>query len=90
MGTDPSEGIELHSFLDIESFRRKNALVRQYAAAVGRDETLIERAMAWPRSARADAFLAEGVTFFTTGIDPTDGGYDFTPLKEMLAWRGDK
>ena len=79
-----------HSLLaDIESFRRKNDLVRQHATGAGRDEALIERAIAWPRPAGADDFLAEGVTLFTAGIDPTDDGYDFTPVKEMLAWRGD-
>ncbi|WP_433286186.1 hypothetical protein ACQPZQ_29740 [Pseudonocardia sp. CA-142604] len=51
---------------------------------------MIERAIAWPRAVRADDFLAEGATLFTAGIDPTDDGYDFTPLKEMLARRGDR
>lgn len=75
-----------HSFLDIETFRRKNDLVRQHAADAGRDETLIERAVAWPGPA-ADEYAAEGVTLYTTEIHPTDYGYDLAPLKEMLAWR---
>jgi hypothetical protein len=33
------------------------------------------------------AFLTEGVTLFTTEIHPTDDGYDFGELKDMLAWR---
>jgi hypothetical protein len=32
-------------------------------------------------------FLTEGVTLFTTEIHPTDDGYDFGELKDMLAWR---
>ncbi|HEY1616078.1 MAG TPA: hypothetical protein VGG25_00590 [Streptosporangiaceae bacterium] len=37
-----------HSFLDIGTFRHKNDLVRRHAADAGRDEALIERAIAWP------------------------------------------
>jgi hypothetical protein len=76
-----------HSFLDIETFRRKNDLVRQHAADAGRDETLIERAVAWPGPAGADEFAAEGVTLYTSEIHPTDDGYDLAPVKELLAWR---
>ena len=32
-------------------------------------------------------FLTEGVTLLTTEIHPTDDGYDFGELKDMLAWR---
>jgi probable F420-dependent oxidoreductase len=76
-----------HSFLDIETFRRKNDLVRKHAAHAGRDETQIERSVQWPGPAAADEYTAEGVTFYTTEIHPTDDGYDLDPLKEMLAWR---
>jgi hypothetical protein len=41
----------------------------------------------WTSPADADAFAAAGVTLFTTGIEPTDDGYDFTELTGMLAWR---
>ena len=43
--------------------------------------------MTWTRPADADAFAAEGVTLFTTEIKPTDDGYNFTELTDMLAWR---
>ncbi|MGW5360805.1 LLM class F420-dependent oxidoreductase [Actinopolymorpha pittospori] len=76
-----------HSFLDIETFRRKNDLVRQHAAAAGRDETGIERAIFWPGPGAADEYVAEGVTLFTTEIHPTEQGFDLAPLKEMLGWR---
>ena len=76
-----------HSFLDLESFRRKNDLVRRHAADAGRDESRIERAVHWPGPATADEFAAEGVTLFTTEIHPTDDGYDLSPVKELLDWR---
>ena len=80
-----------HSFLDIETFRRKNDLVRKHASDAGRDEAVIERAVAWPGdSIAADAYAREGVTLFTTEIHPTDEGYDLSPLKELLAWRDNR
>ncbi|MCW2892052.1 MAG: oxidoreductase [Actinomycetia bacterium] len=80
-----------HSSLDLETFRRKNDLVRKYAAEAGRDETLIERAITWPGDgASADSYAGEGVTLFTTEIHPTDQGYDLSPLQGLLAWRGQR
>jgi hypothetical protein len=43
--------------------------------------------MAWTDAATADAFVNEGVTLFTTEIHPTNDGYDFSELKQMLAGR---
>jgi probable F420-dependent oxidoreductase len=76
-----------HSGLDLETFRRKNDLVKQYAAAAGRDNNLIERATNWTTAAAADALFAEGITLHVTELKPTDEGYDFTTLTEMLTWR---
>jgi probable F420-dependent oxidoreductase len=76
-----------HSSLDLESFRRKNDLVRKHASDAGRDEALIERAIAWPGAAAADSYASLGVTLFTTEIHPTGQGYDFSQLAELLAWR---
>jgi probable F420-dependent oxidoreductase len=76
-----------HSGLDLETFRRKNDMVKQYAAAAGRDDSVIERATNWSGPARSDALLAEGVTLHVTEIKPTDAGYDFATLTELLAWR---
>ena len=76
-----------HTFLDIETVRRKNDLLRQHAADAGRDETLIERAVAWHGPATADEYAAEGVALYTTEIHPPTTGTDLAPLKEMLAWR---
>ncbi|MET8748220.1 LLM class F420-dependent oxidoreductase [Streptomyces sp. NPDC004728] len=76
-----------HSTLDVETFRRKDDLVKQYAAAAGRDAGAIERACTWTGATRADALLKEGVTLYIAEVKPTDTGYDLTPLREALAWR---
>ncbi|MCX5339143.1 LLM class F420-dependent oxidoreductase [Streptomyces atratus] len=76
-----------HCGLEPETFRRKNDLVKQHAAAAGRDDGEIERASNWTGPARADALRVEGVTLFVTEIKPTDTGYDLSTLKDMVAWR---
>lgn len=76
-----------HSGLDVETFRRKNDIVKQHAAQAGRDDDAIERATNWATPQRADALLAEGITLHVTELKPASAGYDFTALKELLAWR---
>jgi probable F420-dependent oxidoreductase len=76
-----------HCGLDVETWRRKNDIVKQYAATAGRDDSAIERAVSWRGEVAADAFVDDGVTLFVTEIKPTGGGYDFTTLTDMLAWR---
>jgi probable F420-dependent oxidoreductase len=76
-----------HTFASVPEFRRKNAILKDLAADAGRDETRIERAVHWTGRETAGEFAAEGVTLFTTEIHPTENGYDFTELKDMLAWR---
>jgi hypothetical protein len=44
--------------------------------------------MGWLPATDGDAFADQGVTLFITEIHPTDDGYDFTQLNEMLARRG--
>ena len=68
-------------------YRRKNAILKDLAGELGRDEKLIQRAVHWTGRDNADAFAGEGVTLFTTEIHPADDGYDFSELKDMLAWR---
>ena len=77
-----------HSFLDVETFRRKNDLVSQHAVDAGRDPAAIERAQGWLPGTDGDALVDEGVTLFTTEVHPTEDGYDLTELQRMLAWRG--
>ncbi|HZA08930.1 LLM class F420-dependent oxidoreductase [Mycobacterium sp.] len=78
----------VHTFVaDLAEFRRRNGILKELAAAAGRDESLIERSVAWTGRDNADAFAAEGVTLFITEIHPTDDGYDFTEFKDMITWR---
>ena len=76
-----------HSFLDLETFLRKSALVAQYAQKAGRDNDRIERAITRTTGSDADAFLDQGVTLWTTEVKAAGGHYDLTTVEEMLAWR---
>ncbi|OBK49870.1 LLM class F420-dependent oxidoreductase [Mycobacterium kubicae] len=76
-----------HTFASVDEYRRKNGILRDLVAEAGRDEKQIERAVHWTGRDNADAFLHDGVTLFTTEIHPTDQGYDFSELKDMIAWR---
>jgi len=76
-----------HTFASVEEYRRKNAILKDLAAEAGRDEQHIQRAVHWTGRDTGDVFAAEGVTLFTTEIHPTGDGYDFSELKDMIAWR---
>jgi alkanesulfonate monooxygenase SsuD/methylene tetrahydromethanopterin reductase-like flavin-dependent oxidoreductase (luciferase family) len=76
-----------HTFASVAEFQRKNAILKELAAAAGRDDSAIERSVQWAGRDNADTFAEEGVTLFTTEIHPTGDGYDFGELKDMLAWR---
>jgi len=76
-----------HTFAGVDEFRHRNAILAELAEAAGRDEKQIERSVHWAGREHADALVAEGVTLFTAEIHPTDSGYDFAELKDMLAWR---
>jgi probable F420-dependent oxidoreductase len=76
-----------HSFEPLEEFRRKDDLVKRLAEQSDRDESRIERAVAWEGPAAADAYYDAGVGMFTTEIKPTDDGYDLNIVKDMVAWR---
>jgi hypothetical protein len=71
----------------VQEYRRKNALLKDLVAEAGRDERRIERAIHWTGRDNADTFLEEGVTLFTTEIHPSDDGYDFSELQDMITWR---
>ena len=43
--------------------------------------------MTWVDERSADALVEAGVTLFATEIHPTDDGYDFTELEQMIGWR---
>ncbi|MDF1908168.1 LLM class F420-dependent oxidoreductase, partial [Mycolicibacterium smegmatis] len=76
-----------HSFLDIESFRKKSQLLEQLADGVDRDHRKIDRAVQWTGADEAGEYVAEGVTLFTAVIRPDTNGYEFTEVESMLAWR---
>jgi probable F420-dependent oxidoreductase len=76
-----------HTFASVAEYRRKNAILKDLASQAGRDEHQIQRAVHWTGRDNADAFAAEGVTLFTTEIRPTDDGYEFAELKDMIGWR---
>lgn len=76
-----------HSVEPIDEFRRKDELLKRYVEAAQRDDSCIERAVAWTGPSEADLFHKEGVTLFTAEIRPTEKGYDLTTLAEMIDWR---
>jgi len=79
-----------HSFEPLEQFRRKDDMVKRHAAAAGRDEAAIERAVAWMGAGAADEYAGAGVSLFTTEIKPTEHGYDLGIVEDMVAWRDGK
>jgi probable F420-dependent oxidoreductase len=76
-----------HTFASVNEYRRKTEILKGLVADAGRDFGQIERAVHWIGRDNADAFADEGVTLFTTEIHPTDDGYDFSELEDVLAWR---
>ncbi len=77
-----------HSFGNLETLRRKSAILDEHGAAVGRDTaTLVERSIGVsrpPQSVAAD-LVAAGVTLFTIGIGGPD--YDLDLVRQWVAWR---
>jgi hypothetical protein len=65
---------------------RKNAVLAEQAAQIGRDDREIERAVSWVSTEAADGYADAGATMFTVTVI-ADGGYDLTELKAALAWR---
>ncbi len=79
-----------HSFGDVETTKRKVAILHEHCASVGRDPSEIEISVAVPGDhgdivEKAKAQLASGATLFTYGVGGPD--YDLEPLKRLVAWR---
>jgi probable F420-dependent oxidoreductase len=73
---------------DIDSYRRKSALVDEVAESVGRLGGDIERSVAWSGERDADVYAGAGATHFILPVRPsTDAGYDLTEVRRALAWR---
>jgi probable F420-dependent oxidoreductase len=79
-----------HSSGDPDTFREKDAILRQHCADAGRDPDEIERTWGIRELEKWGGFdeLAEaGVTLFIPGIGGDGHGYDLAPLRELIEWR---
>jgi len=75
-----------HAFGDDATFRRKDEILREHCAAVGRDPDEIERT--WGvRGADVDALADAGVQHVILGVSGDGRGYDLGELRELVAWR---
>ncbi len=77
-----------HSFGDVDTLRRKSAILDEHGAAVGRDTaTLVERSVAVssPPQAVGDDLLAAGATLLTVSASGPD--YDLSLAAEWVHWR---
>jgi probable F420-dependent oxidoreductase len=78
-----------HSFGDVDTYKEKDAILREHCANAGRDPGEIERTWgardAGPRELEA---LAEaGVTHFIAGVGGDGSGYDLSRLRDLVQWR---
>jgi hypothetical protein len=77
-----------HSFSDLETFERKQGVLAEHCAAVGRDPGEIELSVGAPAGEPAEVgrpLMDAGATLFTVGVGGPD--YDLGQLKKWLAWR---
>ncbi|MFQ6393352.1 LLM class F420-dependent oxidoreductase [Nocardia sp. KC 131] len=74
-----------HSFADLDVLTHKNKVLAEHAAAVGTDESRIERSVQWPGIESAPAFLEAGVTLFTIGI--SGPSYSLSEVERAVRWR---
>lgn len=76
-----------HSFSDVEMLAHKNKVLAEHAAAVGTDESRIERSVQWQGRDNAKALRDAGATLFTVGVSGPD--YDLTEVLRAIEWRDD-
>jgi alkanesulfonate monooxygenase SsuD/methylene tetrahydromethanopterin reductase-like flavin-dependent oxidoreductase (luciferase family) len=76
-----------HSFGDVETYRRKAAILADHCANVGRDPSTIEHIVDGidDTLALADELAAAGVSELTVRLTGPD--YDTGELREALKWR---
>ncbi|WOC12294.1 F420-dependent glucose-6-phosphate dehydrogenase [Gordonia sp. MP11Mi] len=81
-----------HSFVDVETYRRKSAILAEHCAAVGRDASSIERSAELKGRTNTDDLLrfadditAEGVSLLTYAVNGPD--YDLSTVKRLIEWR---
>ncbi len=80
-----------HGFGDLDTMRRKNAILDGYCADRGRDPREIERSTAVQQSPDelGDGLYELGTRFFTTDTDGRTG-FDLGLTREWIAWRDEK
>lgn len=76
-----------HFFDNLDTFARKNRILEENAAAIGRDHTEIERSQEWVSVELADAFADAGATFFTLVLCHP---HDLSELRKAIAWRDER
>ncbi|MFI2281451.1 LLM class F420-dependent oxidoreductase [Nocardia beijingensis] len=74
-----------HTFADLDVLAHKNKVLAEHCAAVGTDQTRIERSVQWPGLEKASAFVEAGVTTFTIGASGPD--YDLSEVAKAVRWR---
>lgn len=76
-----------HSFADVETLRRKGAILDSHCADIGRSPADIERSVAVQETPAelADDLVAAGATLFTIGTGGPD--YDLDLVTQWVAWR---
>src|SRR5688500_2303916 len=70
-----------------EELARKNRILDEWCAKVGRDPAEIERSaqVFGPQLDKLDEYLAAGITHFI--CDAAGPDYDLAPLRKLIAWR---
>jgi probable F420-dependent oxidoreductase len=82
-----------HSFGDADTFREKDALLREHCAKVGRDPDEIERS--WSTrgeldEAACEALVEAGVQHLILGLGGDGTKYDLGKLRELVQWRDNR
>ena len=81
-----------HSFGDLETYKRKDEILRGHCEAVGRDPDEIERT--WGArdldDAGRDAMVEAGVTHLILGVGGDGTGYDLSELRDLVRWRDER
>lgn len=77
----------VHAHIGVAEFGRRDRILTQLSSDAGRDDSSIERSVAWSGRDDGDAFASAGVTLFVVEVRPTERGYDFSELIDMIAWR---
>ncbi len=80
-----------HSFGDVDTLKRKSAILDDHGEAVGRDTaTLVERSVGvdGDPAETGDTLVAAGATLLTVGVSGPD--YDLSTVRRWVEWRDDR